>query len=386
MKADLISDLLKNNSKEPTASEFKNMEKEIGQQELKSTEVFNVETVDSKEAERVLAQTEIHGDDFGGRQLTPEILKSLDLAPKYKIKIGEINIWFSQSYDLGHERIAVFASVEKAGKFVGSSYYQSKSQGLWRNLPEYLPAGDRIYWFGKGYLEESINAPILLQRALGEMKEEPKEILYKENPDFIFGGAAHELSGEEHGLVTSYHKVKGDDKKKDIVDKLKGINDTDYRKEMNALPWRPEGNFQTGNKHNKLPPEKIEFTKPEQSPDFSKSLMSWKQMSGIYGETLMEVYPSKDGTLQYLFCSDNVGRVWVGSIEVVKSDITSGGLKKEWVDAGDLTTPAYEYGQQASGYGNYKMSHGRYVDMFKNYLSKIPVIQEYLAKKDLKKE
>jgi hypothetical protein len=82
-----------------------------------------------------------------------------------------------------------------------------------------------------------------------------------------------------------------------------------------------------------------------------------------------------------MFCRDATGRVWIGSIED-NSEIQSTGLKKSWIEGGDLTTPAFEYKyketDQTGGYGNDKIRNGPYIDMYENYLKKIPVIQEYL--------
>jgi hypothetical protein len=77
-----------------------------------------------------------------------------------------------------------------------------------------------------------------------------------------------------------------------------------------------------------------------------------------------------------MFCRDKKNRVWIGGIEN-DSKTGSTGLKETWVNGGDLTTPALEYVGQTDGYGNLKMSSGEYVDMFTNYLSKIPIIIEY---------
>jgi hypothetical protein len=59
------------------------------------------------------------------------------------------------------------------------------------------------------------------------------------------------------------------------------------------------------------------------------------------------------------------------------------GVRKKWVKGENLTTPAYEYFTQDGGYGNTSKTNGRYVDMFKNYLSKVPVIQEYCKSRNI---
>jgi hypothetical protein len=84
-----------------------------------------------------------------------------------------------------------------------------------------------------------------------------------------------------------------------------------------------------------------------------------------------------------MICRDAYNRVWVGGVESVNSAYTSTGLKKFWIDAGDLTTPAYEYPSEAGHYNNPVLRKGHYQDMFLNYHSKIPIIKEYMQFKGL---
>ena len=86
-----------------------------------------------------------------------------------------------------------------------------------------------------------------------------------------------------------------------------------------------------------------------------------------------------------MFCRDKVGRVWVGGVES-EGEIRTTGLRDQWVSAPFLTTPAFEYASMSEGYGNPKLrseEYGEYIDMFENYLSKIPIIQEYLTRRGL---
>lgn len=82
-----------------------------------------------------------------------------------------------------------------------------------------------------------------------------------------------------------------------------------------------------------------------------------------------------------MFCRDNYGRAWVGGIED-DSEVQSTGLRKSWIEGGDLATPAFEYPEQAGGYENTDLAVHPYVDMFENYLKKIPVIRQYLESKE----
>jgi len=68
--------------------------------------------------------------------------------------------------------------------------------------------------------------------------------------------------------------------------------------------------------------------------------------------------------------ADEKNRTWLASIEN-HSQIRPTGVRGIWVDGGDLTTPAYEYDIKAGVYGNVRLRWGNYIDMSKNYLSKI---------------
>jgi hypothetical protein len=132
------------------------------------------------------------------------------------------------------------------------------------------------------------------------------------------------------------------------------------------------------NAEGELPaPETVQLS-DEQSPNFANKLASWRQDTSLYGRVHYDVYPSNDGKLKYVFCRDVKGRSWVSGIEN-NSPLESTGLREEWLSGSALTTPAYEYAQQAGDYGNDADARGHYVDMYKNYLSKVPVIQEYAA-------
>ena len=320
----------------------------------KELENFQIETIEDKEAEKILGKVEIHGNDFMGKFLTPEVLKEEGLLPKHKIRIGDSMVWFSSSgYELDEGRVAVVGYVGKQGKVTARSYYRSNSQGVWRYLPDYQMSEDgEIEWYGKGHSEESVTLPVVMQKALSEITREGMPVLrLKKNPDFIFAGTAQKV----------------------------GKGGGEYYREIEATPKKLEGGFYA--ERGKTPPEQIRLAE-EQSPDFQKLLTSWEQKTSVYGQISVEVFPSKDGKLKFMFCKDAAGRAWIGGIED-DSETQSTGLKKSCVEGGDLATPAYEYKtgrtDQTGGYGNDKMKNGSYVDMYENYLKKIPVIQEYLG-------
>ena len=323
-------------------------------------ERFSLEDIPPDEAQRILETVAIHGDEFHGKMFTKDMIIQEGLLPKYRTRIGNTVIWFSSSpYDLTHGRIAVMAYVQTDKGIVARSYYRSNSQGVWRYLPRYAEIEGILDWYEKGYGEESITLPILLQRALAEITERNPQALTVSDPEFLFAGTARKISTNRDG--TMYHEV-------------------------NEESARLAGNFYTNGPSyplKRVPPEQIRFTNPRQSPDFSNMLASWKQRTSLYGQIEIEVYASKDEQFKYMFCRDNKGRAWIAGVED-NSRVQSTGLRKQWVNAGDLTTPSFEYKttkhDQTGGYGNEEMRGGtrnEYVDMYKTYLSKILPIQEY---------
>jgi len=336
-----------------TESNNKTIEMRKKQEKIQYPDI-QIEKINNDESKKILEKTKIHGDSFMGEFLTTEILKEEKLEPKYKTKLGDYTIWLSSAYELGNGRIAVVSYIEKNGEITAYSYYRSDSQGVWRFLPDYtIKENGKIKWAGKGYGEESVTLPIELQKTLSTTTKE--KIKLKRNPEFIFAGTAKRFGREFKG----------------------------YYNEVESSPKKLNGNFYP--KYNeKIPPEQMVLTDNE-SPDFSKLITSWEQETALYGKIVIEVFPSKDGRLEYMFCRDSSGKIWIGGIQD-NSKIQSTGLRETWISGGNLTTPAFEYEDLAGNFGNDKEKIGPYVDMFKNYLSRVPVIREYIESKKISKK
>ena len=300
----------------------------------------------------------VHGEVFNGQRLTKEKLERNGLGPRYRLAIdGAEAFYVSVPYDIGEDREAVVLYVPDGDELVARSYYLSNSTGLWRYLPGYSVNGyGGIRHYDKGHSEESITAPAVFQRALAELsgKVEPVQV---SNPDLMFAGTARQRNNMEEGT---------------------------YVNEVNEKPIRLPGNFYAESSYEKNRPEDVRFTSPDWAPSFEQVSMSWQQQSKHYGQITIEVFPSKNGECTYMFCRDANGRAWIGSVEAT-GEIGSTGLKQKWILGGDLATPADEYAEQDGGYGNFRMQNGNYVDMYKNYLSKIQIIQEYQVSASVRK-
>jgi hypothetical protein len=328
----------------------------------KETNMYSVMAVSEKEAREIMSRVEIHGDPYHDQVLTPEILSAQGLEPKIKVHIGEQTLWFcSTPYNLKHGRVAVVAYVESGNTVTARSYYRSNSSGLWRYLPKYLQSENSIAWYDKGFGEESITLPVELQKVLADVSQSESLELKDIDPYLVFAGTAR--CSNRFDLHT--------DPIKPMVATYMHVVDP------NSIPIPfPSGVPAFG----KIPPEKLELSPsadPKILPNFKRAVLKWKQPTSLYGEIEVEVYESQDKSFRYMFCMDQKGRAWLGGIDVPES-INSVGLHESWVRGGDLTTPAYEYHSQAKGYANYDDQKDVYVDVFQNYVSKIPLIKEYL--------
>lgn len=180
------------------------------------------------------------------------------------------------------------------------------------------------------------------------------------DPFLIFAGTAREKSPDSRRIVT-------------------------YHQEVNNVPEYVDGNFEVPrdlrNKKQLTPPEQVRFGNPYDEPNFSRAEKSFTVSSELYGGSVtMEVFLSYNGKYRFTMCRDKYNRAWLGPVERTGDILTqSTGLNAFWVNLHDLQTPAFEYGSQSYGWGNNRWNNNGYVDMFADYLSKIPLIQRYYA-------
>jgi hypothetical protein len=253
--------------------------------------------------------------------------------------------------------------VEKDGKVTANSYYRSNSQGVWRYLPDYMVNDNgEVSWLGKGYKghsEDSLTLPAILQKTLSEITNDSTNIKKLNVDPFMVLAGTTCVYGRERGAY--YEEI--DDTPKILENHLTSYEQSDGIK--------------------LAPPETVSVPY-DLSPDFSVCLTSWSQETPLYGKINIDLIPSRNGDLKYMFCQDSIGRAWIANIED-GSEISSTGLRKSWMLGENLTKPAFEYKysriDQTGGYGNDKIRNGSYVDMYENYLSKIPIIKEYAATK-----
>ncbi len=318
-------------------------------------QTLSITGITESEAKEILNATEIQGSPYKGRILTLPDLERNRLQPRYKITFkGFETTYFSSPYQITQGRIAVIAYMKKVGKYIPGSFYQSNSHGIWRRLESYIMMEGRIVSYGAGEKRGVTNLPLVFQKALAEISNNSNLIikLNDEESDFIFAGVAFStLSLLSRSSTTIDPEIKA------------------------KQPEKLDGNFYSENDR-LIPPEEVVFRDLHQAPDFSKPLTQWDALNKIYGKITYKAFFSVDDRFIYTFCKDEAGRVWVGAIEN-QSPITDDGPREIWVDGGCLATPAYEYLGREGNYGNLELRVGNYIDMYKNYLSKVPIIVLY---------
>lgn len=347
----------------------------FGDKELGISNLYELDIKDSKEYEDIIRALRISdkADEF---QVTPEEKKRLEIAdlkdaglmPRYIITAEDATYLLSAPYMVDEDRIAYTGYVKEADPnnnnnsiYKARTYYLSLSQETWRYLVDYEPDGRTgIHWYGKGYTEDSINIPIPIQEAMYAIliKKGPMVLPPGKNPNFYFAGTTHE---------NNRHENKGT-----------------YYVEVGKTPFTLDGNLEPPKRYDKdgkfvkLPPETVHVTQEAQRPDFSKNKLIKVEynLGGQIRQVLFDIYPSHDGKLRYMFKRKG-NKAGLAIIETT-NPITDVGLRQHYVNPGDLATPIYEYDIQTGGYGDENDKQNKYVGMFNNYISKIPLIQEYM--------
>lgn len=323
----------------------------------------------SERAEAILARTVMEGDPWqqSGREykLGTYHLIQAGLQPAYEVKISGLTMSFSVPFKLANGRLAVLGYYA-AGKTVMKvgSYYRAQPQGLWRYVPDYVRDASKasgIACLGQGYNEVSLNLPVELQEALAEIEARAgAKQLAETNPNFFLVGTA-----KAYETVQDYREALANGG-------LRG----DYYDEVAAKPFNHETQT-TGH----AAPQTLAISRAKM-PDFERKMAEFQTHVSLVGAVRAEGFWSQDGQLIWLFFRDEAGRAWVGQVEV-RSRLATMGLRRDWVVMGDFTTPLYDYSRQTGGYGDPSDVKGPRQCMWRNYLSKVPLIRAYIEAKRL---
>jgi hypothetical protein len=318
-------------------------------------EIIKVEPLSDEESADILSVTEIHSDRED--ESDSNFFKEQGLEPKNILSGTGIKPFaFSRPFMIEDDRIAFIGYGEESnGTFVARSFYLSNSHAMFKYLPSYFKDGlDKIKWFDKGFDEQSISLSYELQRALFHLSSTEELVKPKtKDPMKVFVSTARDLVNYYSGRST-YRK--------------------NVSKEADVLFEKEDDFLEDG----RISPEKISIPE-DRRPDFDNVLGTWLGDNNLYGSIKFTSFLSVDKLLIYTFASDSHGRGWVANVEKVEPT-NSMGIHSSRINSPSLLTPAYEYRSQAGDYGNSSMKKENYIDMYKNYLSKVPIVKEFLEK------
>lgn len=318
-----------------------------------------------EQSNNVLSQAVIDGDPWiqNGTEyrLSTANLLSGGLVPMYQTNLDGRNMAFSVPFQLGDGRGAVIGYVIDNNTAKVRGYYLNPRTGLWHYAPEIIRGarGEGMGQIGEGYGLDATMLPATLQQQLSELV---KTLGFREittvNPDFLFAGTAMAYNTkQEYREALEQGKARGD-----------------YYKEVDREPinrgWQPRGNT-------KNVPQLISVN-ANMMPDFQRALGQFMTYSILVGSVVAGYYMARDEQTIWLFCSDEMGRTWIANLEAV-APITSTGCRRDWLQSGDMVTPLYEHSTKAGNYGDPSDTRKGLVGMWNQYLSKIPLIQEYVA-------
>lgn len=322
--------------------------------------------VDRERQAELLAKAVITGDAWRqngqDHRLTTYHLAEAGLVPTYEVKVDNQMIYLSELFRLPAGYAAVIGYIECPEGVKVRSYYRSQSQGMWRYLPDYVRdlkgrGGASLY--GKGYGGQSVTLPIKLQEILARIEDvRGVKTVRTSDPNFLFAGTAAAYdSRAEYSEAMSLGRLRGD-----------------FYREVSREPLNHDPH---SSGERKTAPQTLGMSLDE-SPNFDDPMARFKTTTKLAGRVLAEGFASRDGQYNWLFCQDAQGRVWVSQVETT-APVTSTGVRRDFAEVGDFATPLYEYSRQTNGYGDSSDTKGPYQCMWEHYLSKVPLIQQYLA-------
>ena len=342
-----------------------------------------------EEGEEVLKRTHIEGDaisffpDKEMRRMTPRDYLERGLAPGYQTEVEGVKFSFSHAVHFGgHDAVVSYVQMPGEQVVTARGYYRSGSAGVWRYLPDYkMHEPGKVLWYGKGSNEEQLTLPTELQAALDDVVEMSWGLRESTNPAATVNAIRQEGNDwrkrnpfvEEAFFGTARRISEG---KYYTGMRERGVIRDALGVEVNPRPiLEYDADFRTGGV-----PEQMAIG-GALGVDFKHEKKRFRMRTPIQGNVTGREYPSRDGGLNYLFLEMEDGRASLASIQLNGSPITSTGLRRDWVRGGDLVTPLYEYRTQTSGMGDESDVRGRYVGMWRNCVSRFPIIKEYKLKR-----
>lgn len=329
----------------------------------------NLTLVEDELRNQLLNRATVEGDPWvqGGQSyhLSVPNLVTAGLYPTFEITVDNQVIYLSNLFELTSDQMAAIAFIPTNNGVKVRSYYRDKDNAIWRYLPDYIRdiSGEGIDVFGVGFNQRSTVLPILLQSGLNQIERRGGIIdLSNTNPDFLFAGTAPAYATRQEFRDTySRGQLRGD-----------------FYREVSHQPFNADSNSIIAPGRKKVAPQLLSVNR-EAGPDFENLMVRYSVYSAFTGQIMGEGYESVDTQTAWLFFSDYRGRCWVANIEL-NVHVTSTGCRQEWLLATDISTPLYEAARLTDGYGDTSDSRANnHLGMWENYLSKVPLMQEYEA-------
>lgn len=326
--------------------------------------------VSTERGAEMLGWARLDGDVWKGggteRMLSTHDLAEAKLGPMYEVKVDEVPIYLSTLFQLPNGDVAVIGYVVMRDGIRVRGYYQQSAQGLFKYLPDYIRGNNgKIERCLEGVAKESVMLPMELQEQLMEIKnEDGVKVLSSAgialDAEFYLAGTAHAYDSlQDYQSAWNYGRIRGD-----------------YYRETSGEPINSD--FGLDNMGRKKAPYTLSIDHGRM-PDFSRAVMKFSIETTDAGEAQVEVFDGYDGQYRWMFAKDRRGRAWIEQVEIV-SPITSMGTRRDFAMMGDFVTALYEPTASAGIYGDRGDTKGAKQCMWKNYLSNVPMIQEYLRK------
>lgn len=323
-----------------------------------------LQRIDESRGNEALGRAVVDGDawvqDGTEYRLTAQGLASAGVAPAYETILEERTVFLSESFRLSDGRGAIIAYVADGDVFKVRGFCQNIKNGMWYYVPETIRGarGEGIAQIGEGYGEESTLLPLALQATIMKIVEEVSlKAIAVVNADFLLAGTAAAYdSQQEYREAVSRGMARGD-----------------YYREVDSSPvmeaWKMGG-------RGKNAPQLISINN-EMVPSFQNMVVKFDTYSVLVGQEEICGFASNNNQTIWGLGNDEWGRVWCNNIEVM-SPVTSTGCRRDWMDAGDMTTPLYENSTQAGDFGDSRDVRRGMVGMWSQYVSRIPLMQEYV--------
>jgi hypothetical protein len=267
--------------------------------------------------EDIVGRGVTYGSDLGQHDnISVQELRDLRLTPKWSMEIDGVRYHVSDPIRMG-SRVTYVAWVEQGAAVHLRVFYTSQSQGVWRAASHRQVFGG---WIGKGYGEQSTDLPLPLMEQLSGRSEDVRSDIDPKEGNRIFYGLLE--VGDHHPEQPGFYPAE----QRDLASFSQSVYDP------------------KGNEHGK--PETFTWNDPTDAPNFGTVLKTYTTTLLAYGTVTAYWFPSKNGSLRYLFYQHQDGRCWMGSVEDMTSSITERGARREVALPGDLALPLYEYSDQ----------------------------------------